>query len=55
VTELRRQTTAILRDTLGEERLRQLRAEGQAMDNDHVVAYTVDAIGRAAGDINAPE
>ena len=50
VTELRRQTTAILQGSLGEERLRQLRAEGQAMDDDHVVAYTLDAIGRAASD-----
>jgi hypothetical protein len=55
VTELRRQTTAILRDTLGEERLRQLRAEGAAMDDDHVVAYTLDAIDRAARDANAPQ
>jgi predicted ATPase/class 3 adenylate cyclase len=54
VTELRRQTTAILRDILGEERLRQLRAEGEAMDDDHVVAYTLDAIGRATRDVNPP-
>ncbi len=55
VTELRRQTTAILRDTLGEDRLGHLRAEGEAMDDDHVVAYTVDAIGRAARDLYPPK
>lgn len=55
-TELRRQTTAILQGTLGEARLRQLRAEeGQAMDDDHLVAYTLDAIGWAARDLNALE
>ena len=47
VTELRRQTTAILQGSLGEERLRQLRAEGQAMDDDHAVAYALDAMSRA--------
>jgi predicted ATPase/class 3 adenylate cyclase len=55
VTGLRRQTTAILKDTLGEERLRQLRAEGEAMDDDHVVAYALDAVARAGRDVNAPE
>ena len=52
LTELRRQTTAILRENLGEERLRELRANGEAMD-DHVAAYTLDAIGRALRDPNA--
>jgi hypothetical protein len=47
VTELRRQTTSILRDTLGEARLRDLRSEGEAMDDDHIVALTLDAIARA--------
>ncbi len=47
VTELRGQTTAILRDTLGEETLRRLRAEGEAMGDGHVLAYTLDAINRA--------
>lgn len=47
---------AILQGTLGEARLRQLRAEeGQAMDDDHLVAYTLDAIGWAARDLNALE
>jgi hypothetical protein len=55
VTELRRQTTAILQGTLGEERLRQLRTQGEAMDDDHVVTYALDAIGRAVRDVNAPE
>jgi hypothetical protein len=47
VTELRRQTTSILRDTLGEARLRDLRSQGEAMDDDHIVALTLDAIARA--------
>jgi predicted ATPase len=47
VTELRRQTTAALQDTLGETRLHQLRAEGEAMDDDHAVAYALEAISRA--------
>jgi hypothetical protein len=46
VTALRRQTTAALRDALGETRLHQLRAEGEAMDEDHAVAYALDAIAR---------
>lgn len=47
VTELRRQTTAALRDALGEIRLHQLRAEGEAMDDDHAVAYALEAISQA--------
>jgi hypothetical protein len=47
VTELRRQTASALRHSLGEERLRQPRAEGEAMDDDDAVAYALDAIGRA--------
>jgi predicted ATPase/class 3 adenylate cyclase len=47
VTELRRETTAILRDALGEDRLHELRAEGEAMSDDHAVAYALDAISGA--------
>jgi len=47
VTELRRQTTAALRNTLGQTRLHQLRAEGEAMNDDHAVAYALEAISRA--------
>jgi predicted ATPase/class 3 adenylate cyclase len=50
VTDLRRQTTAVLRDALGEPRLRQLRAQGESMEDDHIVAYALDALGRAARD-----
>jgi hypothetical protein len=46
-SELRRQTTAALRNALGETRLHQLRAEGEAMDDDHAVAYALEAINRA--------
>jgi predicted ATPase/class 3 adenylate cyclase len=50
--ELRQQTTAILLSRLGEARLRELRAEGAAMDDDHVVAVALDAMAqtRAAAD-----
>jgi predicted ATPase/class 3 adenylate cyclase len=48
VTDLRRQTTTVLRDTLGDARLHALRAEGEAMDDDQAVEYTIDAITRAA-------
>jgi predicted ATPase len=47
VAELRRQTTSILRETLGEAHLRELRSLGEATDDDHIVALTLDAIARA--------
>jgi predicted ATPase/class 3 adenylate cyclase len=47
VTELRRHTTGMLHDTLGQERLHELRAEGEAMDFDHAVAYALDTIDAA--------
>jgi predicted ATPase/class 3 adenylate cyclase len=47
ITQLRRTTTGLLKDTLGEGRMRELRAEGEALDNDHAVAYGLDAIRRA--------
>jgi predicted ATPase len=47
ITDLRRQTSAVLHDALDEERLRQLRAEGEAMDSDQAAAYALDAIRRA--------
>ena len=47
MTELRRQTTTALRNALGEMRLHQLRAEGEAMDDAHAVAYALEAISRA--------
>jgi predicted ATPase/class 3 adenylate cyclase len=47
VAELRRQTTSILRNALGEAHLRELRSAGEAMDDDHAVALTLDAIARA--------
>jgi hypothetical protein len=36
IVELRRQTTSILRETLGDARLRELRSRGEAMDDDDV-------------------
>jgi predicted ATPase/class 3 adenylate cyclase len=47
VTQLRRATTGLLKDVLGDRRLRELRAEGDALDYDHAVAYALDAITRA--------
>jgi predicted ATPase len=47
IVELRRQTTSILRETLGEARLRELRSEGEAMDDNDVVRHTLEAIVRA--------
>jgi hypothetical protein len=36
----------MLRGALGEARLRDLRAQGAAMDDDHVVALALDAVAR---------
>jgi predicted ATPase len=47
ITYLRRQTSGLLHDALDEGRLRQLRAEGEAMDSDQAAAYALEAIGRA--------
>jgi predicted ATPase/class 3 adenylate cyclase len=47
ITDLRRQTSALLHDTLDEGRLSQLRAEGEAMDSDQAAAYALEAIRRA--------
>jgi hypothetical protein len=47
ITDLRRQTSALLHDVLDEGRLRQLRAEGEAMDSDQAAAYALEAIRRA--------
>jgi hypothetical protein len=47
VVELRQQTTAILRDTLGDTRLRELRTQGEALEEEAVVALTLDAITRS--------
>ena len=47
IAELRRSTTNLLRATLGESRVRELRAEGEALDSDRAVAYALDAINRA--------
>jgi predicted ATPase/class 3 adenylate cyclase/DNA-binding SARP family transcriptional activator len=50
--EVRRDTTRLLAAALGEERLGQLRAEGDAMGDDHAVAYTLDQIAEALNDAN---
>jgi predicted ATPase/class 3 adenylate cyclase len=48
--EVRRETTGLLAAVLGEERLSQLRAEGEAMDDDRAVDYTLDQIAKALTD-----
>jgi hypothetical protein len=45
--DLRHQTTAILRDALGETRLRELRAEGEVLEDETALTPTLDAIARA--------
>jgi predicted ATPase len=47
ITDLRRQTSALLHEGLDEGQLRQLRAEGEAMDSDQAAAYALEAIRRA--------
>ena len=48
--EVRRETTGLLAAVLGAERLSQLRAEGEAMDDDRAIAYTLDQIAKALTD-----
>jgi predicted ATPase len=47
VTRLRRETTSTLIDTLGQTRPQELRAHGEAMNDDTAVAYVLDAIARS--------
>jgi hypothetical protein len=47
ITDLRRQTSAMLHEGLDEGRLRQLRSEGEAMDSDQAAAYALEATRRA--------
>jgi predicted ATPase/class 3 adenylate cyclase len=47
VTDLRRETTGLLIDALGQQRLHELRAQGQTMSTDDAVAYAIDAVTRA--------
>jgi predicted ATPase len=53
VSQLRRTTTAILRHALGENRLQELRAEGERLDRDQAVAYVIDAISNATLELTA--
>jgi predicted ATPase len=46
ITNLRRETSALLHDAVEEGRLRQLRAEGEAMDSDQAAVYALGAIRR---------
>jgi predicted ATPase/class 3 adenylate cyclase len=47
LTTQRRETTELLRQSLGEARLAELRAEGEAMDEDQAVAHALHAIAEA--------
>jgi hypothetical protein len=47
IGDLRRETTSILRRNLDQGRLQELRAAGEAMDDDQVVALALAAIARA--------
>jgi hypothetical protein len=47
ISELRRETTRRLAEGLGDERLRDLRAEGEAMDTDRAVAHALALAERA--------
>jgi hypothetical protein len=46
VVDLRRETTGLLVEALGNERLHELRAKGEAMDNDDAVFYALRAISK---------
>jgi predicted ATPase/class 3 adenylate cyclase len=46
ITQIRRTTTELLIETLGDSRLRELRAQGQNMDDDHAFAYAIAAAQR---------
>jgi len=46
IADLRRQATAVLRESLGDDRWRELRAEGEAMDADDAVGYALTVVQR---------
>ena len=48
VTEIRRETTALLKNSVGEERLRDLRASGELLDEEQAVECALDAVKRAS-------
>jgi hypothetical protein len=47
VTAQRRETIELLRQSLGEARLAELRAEGEALDEEQAVAHALHAIAEA--------
>jgi hypothetical protein len=49
---IRRQATVIIREALGDERIRALRAQGEAMDPDDAVQYALRVV---EGNIAAPD
>jgi hypothetical protein len=51
ITDLRRETAALLRDALGDGELRKLRSQGQDMQRDDAIAYTLNAISKAVDTI----
>ena len=47
ITQIRRVTTGVLIETLGDSRVRVLRAQAKTMDDDHAVTYALDTIDAA--------
>jgi hypothetical protein len=47
ITKLRRDTTGLLIEHLGDARLHELRAQGEVMNDDHAVPYALDLIAKA--------
>jgi predicted ATPase/class 3 adenylate cyclase len=54
-TQLRRETASLLRKALGDQRLRELRDEGQAMNTDEAVAYALAAINNSQAEVHEEE
>jgi predicted ATPase/class 3 adenylate cyclase len=48
VTDLRRETSALLREALTDVQLRELRGQGERMQRDDAVSYALDAIAKAS-------
>jgi hypothetical protein len=46
LTDVRRDTTAFLRDAIGDDRMRALRAEGETMQPDDAVRYAIEVVQR---------
>ena len=54
IVEIRRTTTGMLRDMLGDERFHELRDQGAAMDIDQAVAYALSHLDACLRSEDAP-